>query len=66
VRRYGGGDPFFGPRREDRTTRLELRVGNKRWRWRDRSVGFLLSTEENSSSIEFHGYRKTNLTLVVE
>jgi hypothetical protein len=66
ARRYDEVDPIFGLRRADRMSRIEASVGNKRWRWQDRSVGFLLSTEKNNSSIEFYGYRKTNFTMVVE
>lgn len=65
-RRYAGVDPLFGERRSDTTTRLEMSLGNKRWRWRDSRVSLVGSLERNRSNIGFYSYRKFNLSVVVE
>lgn len=65
-RKYADADPLFGERREDGRTRLELTVGNKKWRWRDSYVALAASLEENRSNIGFFSYRKANLSVVVE
>ena len=65
-RKYAAVDPLFGERREDRKRRLELSVGNKRWRWRDSHVSLVLGVERNHSNIGFFSYRKTHVSLVVE
>lgn len=65
-RKYADADPLFGERREDGRTRLEVTVGNKKWRWRNSYVALAASLEENRSSIGFFSYRKTNVSVVVE
>lgn len=65
-RRYKAVDPLFGERRADTTQRLELTLGNKRWRWRDSRVSLVASLERNRSNIGFYSYRKFNLSIVVE
>jgi hypothetical protein len=65
-RQYAATDPMFGERRVDAKRRLELSVGNKRWRWRDHDVSLVASLEENRSNIGFYSYRKTNVSVVVE
>jgi outer membrane protein len=65
-RRYEAVDPLFGERRADTTQRLELTLGNKRWRWRDSRVSLVASLERNRSNIGFYSYRKFNLSVVVE
>ena len=59
-------DPLFGERRSDTTTRLEMSLANKRWRWRDNRISLVASLERNRSNIGFYGYRKFNLSVVVE
>ena len=66
ARKYGVTDPLFGERRSDSKTKLEVTVGNKRWRWRNSNVSLVASLERNHSNIEFFSYRKTNLSVVVE
>jgi hypothetical protein len=66
TRKYGDADPLFGERREDHKTRLEVTVGNKKWRWRDSYVSLVASVEENCSNIGFYSYRKSNLSIVVD
>ena len=66
MRKYAEADPLFGEQRSDSKTKLELTVGNKRWRWRNRYVSLVASYERNRSNIEFFSYRKTNLSVVVE
>ena len=56
----------FGRRREDEKTRVEVTVGNKKWRWRDNYVALVASLEENRSNIGFFDYQKTNLSVVIE
>jgi hypothetical protein len=65
-RRYKAVDPLFGAQRSDTTTRLELSLGNKKWRWRDRRVSLVALLERNRSNIGFYSYRKFNLSVVVE
>ena len=65
-RRYEAPDPLFGTRRADTTTRLEISLGNKKWRWRDHLVAFVGSLERNRSNIGYYSYRKFNLSVVVE
>jgi hypothetical protein len=65
-RKYSDVDPFFGQLRKDSRSRLELRVGNKDWRWRSNYVSLVAAVEETRSSIEFYSYRKTNLSVVIE
>ena len=65
-RKYAAADPLFGEKRVDAKRRLEISVGNKRWRWRDSYVSLVASVERNSSSIGFYSYRKTNVSIVVE
>lgn len=65
-RRYAEADPLFGEKRSDEKARLELSVGNKQWRWRDRYVSLIASLERNRSSIGFYSYRKANVSVVVE
>lgn len=65
-RRYEAVDPLFGERRSDTTTRLEMSLGNKQWRWRDEHVSLVASLQRNRSNIGFYGYRKFNLSVVVE
>jgi hypothetical protein len=59
-------DPLFARRREDEKTRLEVTVGNKKWRWRDSYVALVASLEENRSNVGFFDYQKTNLSVVIE
>ena len=66
ARKYGAADPFFGERRSDKRSRLELTLGNKRWRWRDASVSLVACLERNRSNLEFYGYRKAGLSVAVE
>jgi hypothetical protein len=66
ARKYADVDPLFGERRADAKRRLEVTVGNKRWRWRNSYVSLVASLERNSSNIEFYSYRKTNVSVVVE
>jgi len=66
TRKYAEPDPLFGRRREDDKTRLEVTVGNKKWRWRDSYFVLVASVEENRSNIGFFQYEKTNLSLVIE
>jgi hypothetical protein len=65
-RKYAAVDPMFGQMRKDSRSRLELRVGNKDWRWRSNYVSLVASVEEVRSSIEFYSYRKTNVSVLVE
>lgn len=65
-RRYAAADPLFGLRRRDAKVRLELTLGNKRWRWRHRYVSLLASLEQSDSNIGFYDYRKTNFSAVIE
>jgi hypothetical protein len=65
-RKYAEADPLFGRRREDEKTRVEVTVGNKKWRWRDSYVALVASLEENRSNIGFFDYQKTNLSVVIE
>ncbi len=66
TRRYAATDPFFGARRVEKKHRLDISVGNKRWRWRDRYLSMVASLERNHSSIAYYSYRKFNLSAVVE
>jgi len=66
TRRYAATDPFFGARRVEKKRRLDISVGNKRWRWRDRYLSVVASLERNHSSIAYYSYRKFNLSAVVE
>ena len=66
ARRYAAADPLFGKRRSDSKLRLDVSVGNKRWRWRDRYVSLVASVERSHSNIEYYSYRKFNVSLVVE
>lgn len=66
TRKYADADPLFGRRREDDKTRLEVTVGNKKWRWRDNYVVLVASLEENRSNIGFYHYEKTNFSVVIE
>jgi hypothetical protein len=65
-REYGDADPLFGRVRKDRKARMELKLGNKNWRWRDKAILLLASLERNESSIGFYSYRKTNVSILVE
>jgi hypothetical protein len=65
-RRYAEADPLFGEKRSDEKTRLELSVGNKRWRWRDSYVSLVASLERNRSTLGFYSYRKANVSVVIE
>jgi len=65
-RRYAEADPLFGEKRSDEKTRLELSVGNKKWRWRDSYVSLVASLERNRSTLGFYSYRKANVSVVVE
>ena len=66
ARKYAEVDPVFGQRREDERARVEVTVGNKKWRWRDNYVALVASMEETRSNIGFYSYRKSNVSLVVE
>jgi hypothetical protein len=66
AREYGASDPIFGAVRKDRRARAELKLGNKNWRWRDKTVALVASLEKNDSSIGFYSYRKSSLSIVVE
>ena len=66
ARRYAAADPLFGKRRSDSKLRLDVSVGNKRWRWRDRYVSLVASVERGHSNIEYYSYRKFNVSLVLE
>lgn len=65
-RKYAEADPLFGRRREDEKTRVEVTLGNKKWRWRDSYVALVASLEDNHSNIGFFDYQKTNLSVVIE
>ena len=65
-RKYAEADPLFGLRRADQKTRVEVTLGNKKWRWRDSSIALVASLEESRSNIGFFDYEKTNLSLVIE
>jgi len=65
-RKYAEADPLFGLRRDDEKTRVEVTLGNKKWRWRDSYVVLVASLEENRSNIGFFHYEKTNLSVVIE
>ncbi|HYD55343.1 MAG TPA: tetratricopeptide repeat protein [Burkholderiales bacterium] len=65
-RDYAEADPLFGAVRKDRKARAEIRIGNKNWRWRDKTISLLASLEKNDSSIGFYSYRKTSVSLLVE
>jgi hypothetical protein len=65
-RKYAETDPLFGRRREDEKTRVEVTVGNKKWRWRSSTIALVASLEENRSNIGFFHYQKTNLSVVIE
>ena len=65
-RKYAQADPLFGVRRADEKTRVEVTLGNKKWRWRDSYVALVASLEENRSNIGFFHYEKTNLSVVIE
>lgn len=65
-RKYAEADPLFGRRREDEKTRVEVTLGNKKWRWRDSYVALVASLEDNHSNIGFFAYQKTNLSVVIE
>ena len=66
LRQYGALDPLFGIRRKDRKTALEMSVRSKEWRWMDFTPALVLSLERNRSNIDFYGYRKANLSVVLE
>jgi len=66
TRKYADVDPLFGTRRADQKTRLDVTLGNKKWRWRDSYVALVASLEENRSNIGFFDYQKTNLSVVIE
>jgi hypothetical protein len=65
-RKYAEADSLFGVRRADQKTRVEVTLGNKKWRWRDSYLALVASLEENRSNIGFFHYQKTNLSLVIE
>ena len=65
-RRYKAVDPLFGEQRSDTTTQLNLSLGNKQWRWRDKRISLVASLQRNRSNIGFYSYRKFNLSVVVE
>jgi hypothetical protein len=65
-RKYAEVDPLFARRREDEKTRLEVTLGNKKWRWRDSYIVLVASLEENRSNVGFFDYQKTNLSVVIE
>lgn len=66
LRKYEETDPLFGERRSDSRARLDVTVGNKKWRWRNSYVSLVASHERAHSSIEFYSYRKSGLSIVVE
>jgi hypothetical protein len=63
---YAEADPLFGDKRSDEKKRLEVAIGNKRWRWRDSYVSLVASLERNRSTLGFYSYRKANVSLVIE
>jgi len=65
-RSYHDTDPLFGERRSDTRYRLELSLGNKRWRWQDRYVSLRASFERTDSSIAYYSYNRFNVSLVME
>jgi hypothetical protein len=65
-RKYEEADPLFGLTREDEKRRLEVSIGNKRWRWRDQYISLVASVERNHSTLGFYSYRKANVSLVIE
>lgn len=65
-RKYEEADPIFGRRRSDLKRRLEITVGNKRWRWLNHRIASALSLESNRSSVEFYSYEKVNLSITME
>jgi hypothetical protein len=65
-RRYGADDPLFGARRSDRRIGLEVSARSKEWRWMNFAPAVVVSLERNRSNIAFYGYRKANLSVVLE
>jgi hypothetical protein len=65
-RDYAAPDPFFGPERGDRKTRLDFSLRSKRWRVFDLMPGLSLSLERNRSSIDFYEYEKVNASIILE
>jgi len=65
-RKYEADDPLFGEQRSDSRTRLDVTVGNKKWRWRNSYVSLIASLERTRSNIEFYSYRKTSVSVVIE
>ena len=66
VRRYADIDPLFGERRRDERTRLDFSVRGKQWRWMNFTPVLVFSAERNHSSLPFYGYRKANVSLMLE
>jgi hypothetical protein len=66
ARKYADTDPLFGEQRVDRKQKLELTLGNKRWRWRTSDVSLVAALERNNSNIGFYSYRKSNVSIVIE
>ena len=65
-RRYADLDPLFGERRRDERTRLDLSVRSKQWRWMNFTPVLVFSLERNHSSLPFYGYRKANVSVMLE
>ncbi len=65
-RRYAEIDPLFGEKRRDERTRLDFSVRSKQWRWMNFTPVVVFSMERNHSSLPFYGYRKANVSLMLE
>lgn len=66
ARNYHDTDPLFGERRSDTRYRLEVSLGNKRWRWQDRYISLRASFERTDSSIGFYSYDRFNVSVVMD
>lgn len=66
MRKYAATDPLFGEQRSDSRARLDITLGNKKWRFRNSYVSLIASLERTRSSIEFYSYRKSGVSVIVE
>lgn len=65
-RHYAEIDPLFGERRRDERTRLDFSVRSKQWRYMNFTPVVVFSLERNHSNLAFYGYRKANVSLMLE
>jgi outer membrane protein len=66
VRDYEADDPLFGERRSDVRTRLEMTASNRQWRWRNKNLALIVSSERNRSNIGLYEYRRNMVSVLVE